>query len=134
MGKKTIMAAVIGAFMAAFSSCAGDIGKLSQDIDYLAYVITESNHPALEEGVHAYMVRNKEKDCYYFRKTNDTPASLELICKGTWAPAAGRLMVNELEEMKDINILDMKLSIKSALQNDREAELDVFAQQIVDAM
>lgn len=84
MGKKTIMAAVIGAFMAAFSSCAGDIGKLSQDIDYLAYVITESNHPALEEGVHAYMVRNKEKDCYYFRKTNDTPASLELICKGTY--------------------------------------------------
>ena len=62
---------------------------------------------------------------------NRTVAIME---NGTWAPAAGRLMVNELEEMKNIHILDMKLAIKSALQNDREAELDAFAQQIVDAM
>ena len=62
---------------------------------------------------------------------NRTVAIME---NGTWAPAAGRLMVKELEEMKNINILDMKLAIKSALQNDREAELDTFAQQIVDAM
>jgi len=62
---------------------------------------------------------------------NRTVAIME---NGTWAPAAGRLMVKELEEMKNINILDMKLAIKSALQNDREAELDAFAQQIVDAM
>jgi len=62
---------------------------------------------------------------------NRTVAIME---NGTWAPAAGRLMMKELEEMKNINILDMKLAIKSALQNDREAELDAFAQQIVDAM
>jgi flavorubredoxin len=62
---------------------------------------------------------------------NRTVAIME---NGTWAPAAGRLMIKELEEMKNINILDMKLAIKSALLNDREAELDAFAQQIVDAM
>ena len=62
---------------------------------------------------------------------NRTVAIME---NGTWAPAAGRLMIKELEEMKNINILDMKLAINSALQNDREAELDAFAQQIVDAM
>ena len=62
---------------------------------------------------------------------NRTVAIME---NGTWAPAAARLMIKELEEMKNINILDMKLSIKSALQNDREADLDAFAQQIVDAM
>ena len=62
---------------------------------------------------------------------NRTVAIME---NGTWAPAAGRLMMKELEEMKNINVLDMKLAIKSALQNDREAELDTFAQQIVDAM
>jgi len=60
--------------------------------------------------------------------------TIAIMENGTWAPAAGRLMIKELEEMKNINILDMKLSIKSALQNDREAELDAFAQQIVDAM
>ena len=62
---------------------------------------------------------------------NRTVAIME---NGTWAPAAGRLMTKELEEMKNINILDMKLTIKSALQNDRETELDAFAQQIVDTM
>lgn len=62
---------------------------------------------------------------------NRTVAIME---NGTWAPMAGRFMMKELEEMKNINILDMKISIKSALQNDREAELDAFAQQIVDAM
>jgi flavorubredoxin len=62
---------------------------------------------------------------------NRTVAIME---NGTWAPAAGRLMVKELEEMKNMNILDMKLAIKSALHNDRETELDTFVQQIVDAM
>lgn len=62
---------------------------------------------------------------------NRTVAIME---NGTWAPAAGRLMLKELEEMKNITVLDKKLAIKSALLNDREAELDAFAQQIVDAM
>ena len=62
---------------------------------------------------------------------NRTVAIME---NGTWAPAAGRLMLKELEEMKNITVLEMKLAIKSALLNDREAELDAFAQQIVDAM
>ena len=60
--------------------------------------------------------------------------TVAIMGNGTWAPAAGRLMLKELEEMKNITILDMKLAIKSALLNDREAELDAFAQQIVDAM
>ena len=82
MKEKFRFAAVIAAVLGTLSSCAGDIGKLSTDIDYLAYAITESNHPALEAGVYAYMVRNNEKDCYYFRKTSDSPVSLEYICKG----------------------------------------------------
>lgn len=84
MKKKFRFAAIIAAVLGTLSSCAGDIGKLSTDIDYLAYAITESNHPALEAGVYAYMVRNKEKDCYYFRKTSDSPVSLEYICKGKY--------------------------------------------------
>lgn len=84
MKKRIILITILTAVIATISSCAGDIGKLSTDIDYLAYAITESNHPALEEGVYAYMVRNKEKDCYYFRKTGDNPVSLEYICKGTY--------------------------------------------------
>ena len=53
---------------------------------------------------------------------------------GTWAPTAGKQIVKKLEEMKEIELLTQQLSIKSVLKNDREAELDAFAQQIIDAM
>ena len=96
MKKRIILITILTAVIATISSCAGDIGKLSTDIDYLAYAITESNHPALEEGVYAYMVRNKEKDCYYFRKTGDNPVSLEYICKGTYKVDAKVVFNDEL--------------------------------------
>ena len=62
---------------------------------------------------------------------NKTVALME---NGTWAAASGRLITAKLEEMKNITLLDTKISIRSALQNGRETELDAFAQQIVEAM
>ena len=62
---------------------------------------------------------------------NKTVALME---NGTWAAASGRLITAKLEEMKNTTLLDTKISIKSALQNGRETELDAFAQQIVEAM
>lgn len=53
---------------------------------------------------------------------------------GTWAPTAGKQIVKQLEEMKNMTLLEQQLSIKSALKNDREEELDAFAQQIVDSL
>ena len=55
--------------------------------------------------------------------------TVALMDNGTWAP-----MVKKLEEMKEMELLTQQLSIKSVLKNDREAELDAFAQQIIDAM
>ena len=43
-------------------------------------------------------------------------------------------MIKMLKEMKDMTILDMQLSIKSTLKQERAEELAAFAQQIVDAM
>ena len=62
---------------------------------------------------------------------NKTVALME---NGTWAAASGRLITAKLEGMKNITLLDTKISIKSALQNGRETELDAFAQQIVEEM
>ena len=62
---------------------------------------------------------------------NKTVALME---NGTWAAASGRLITAKLEEMKNITLLDTKISIRSALQNGRETELDAFAQQIVEEM
>ena len=60
--------------------------------------------------------------------------TVALMDNGTWAPTAGKQIVKKLEEMKEIELLTQQLSIKSVLKNDREAELDAFAQQIIDAM
>ena len=60
--------------------------------------------------------------------------TVALMENGTWAAASGRLITAKLEEMKNITLLDTKISIRSALQNGRETELDAFAQQIVEEM
>lgn len=60
--------------------------------------------------------------------------TVAVMDNGTWAPTAGKQMVKCLEEMKEMHVLDLKLSIKSALKQERAEELDAFAQQIVDAL
>ena len=60
--------------------------------------------------------------------------TVALMDNGTWAPTAGKQIVKKLEEMKEMELLTQQSSIKSVLKNDREAELDAFAQQIIDAM
>lgn len=60
--------------------------------------------------------------------------TVALMDNGTWAPTAGKQIVKKLDEMKEMELLTQQLSIKSVLKNDREAELDAFAQQIIDAM
>ena len=59
--------------------------------------------------------------------------TVALMDNGTWAPAAGRMIVKRLEEMKDITVLE-QLSIKSVLREDRADELEAFARKIVEAM
>lgn len=60
--------------------------------------------------------------------------TVALMDNGTWAPTAGKQIVKKLEEMKEMKILTQQLSIKSVLKNDREEEMEAFAQQIIDAM
>lgn len=60
--------------------------------------------------------------------------TVALIDNGSWAPTAGKQIVKKLEELKDINLLEMQLSVKSALKAGQEEELDQFAQQIVDSL
>ena len=60
--------------------------------------------------------------------------TVAVVENGTWAPAAGRQIIKKLEDMKEMKILDMQLSLKSTLKNEREEELDVFVKQIVESM
>ena len=44
------------------------------------------------------------------------------------------MITKELEEMKEMQILDKKLSLKSVLKQGQEEELEAFVSQIVEAM
>ena len=60
--------------------------------------------------------------------------TVALMDNGTWAPAAGKMIEKALLEMKNITILDEKISMKSTLKQDREAELEALADSIIASM
>lgn len=60
--------------------------------------------------------------------------TVAVMDNGTWAVTAGKQIIQRLEELKQMNILEQKLSMKSALKQEQAEELEAFAQQIVDAM
>lgn len=63
--------------------------------------------------------------------TNRTAA---LIQNGTWAATATKQMRDILGTMKNINVLEEEVTIKSALKNDQMASLDALADAIAAAI
>jgi flavorubredoxin/rubredoxin len=51
-----------------------------------------------------------------------------LIQNGSWAPASGKLMTQILEGMKNIEVLEAPITLKSALAQGQEKELEALAQ------
>jgi flavorubredoxin len=54
-----------------------------------------------------------------------------LIENGTWAPQAAKIMRTALENMKEIEIVEPTVSIKSALKKDDEPQLNALADAIL---
>lgn len=59
--------------------------------------------------------------------------TVALVENGTWAAASGKLIAKKLEEMKDMTVLEQKLSLKSTLKQTQEEELESFVQQIAES-
>jgi flavorubredoxin len=53
-----------------------------------------------------------------------------LIENGSWAPAAARLMRTKLEEMKDIHLYETVVSLRSALNQTSEAQMDALVAEL----
>ena len=53
-----------------------------------------------------------------------------LIENGSWAPAAARLMRTKLEEMKDINLYETVVSLRGALNQTSEAQMDALVAEL----
>ncbi len=60
--------------------------------------------------------------------------TVALIQNGTWGPNAGKQMRELLEGMKNINILDNMVTVKSRLTEAQNADLDALADAIVASM
>ncbi len=59
--------------------------KIKITDSYLAYVIKESNHPALSNSTALYLINNEAKDCYFFRYSDyKNELSQTPIAKGTY--------------------------------------------------
>ena len=56
-----------------------------------------------------------------------------LAQNGTWAPMSGKIMQEMLSHLKNCTVLPEMLTITSALDADRESDVESFIEQIVDA-
>ena len=56
--------------------------------------------------------------------------TVAVLDNGTWASSAGKQMCQKLAEMKEMKILDTKITIKSALKESQLAELDTLVEEI----
>ncbi|MDD3334813.1 MAG: FprA family A-type flavoprotein [Eubacteriales bacterium] len=54
-----------------------------------------------------------------------------LVENGSWAPAAGKLMKAVLESMKDIQMVEPMVSVRSALREEQLAQLTTLARELL---
>ncbi len=53
---------------------------------------------------------------------------------GSWAPKAGSLIAEALDEMKEMSIVDPNVTVTSAVNGQSDKELDTLADAIIDSM
>ena len=53
-----------------------------------------------------------------------------LIENGSWAPAAARLMRAELEKMKELRLCETEVSLRGALNQTSEAQMDALVAEL----
>ena len=60
--------------------------------------------------------------------------TVALMENGTWAAMAAKQMREKLSELKEVTVLDTQVTIRSAMLADQRAELEAFADAIVQTM
>ncbi|HSH35853.1 FprA family A-type flavoprotein, partial [Schnuerera sp.] len=60
--------------------------------------------------------------------------TVAIIENGTWAPRAGQLIRKLLGEMKEMNVLENDILIKSSMKNENIDEMDAIADSIIESM
>lgn len=114
--------------IAVYDASKTDVSELIAEIFRVSHVVIAC--PTYNGGIYP-PIENLLAHMKALAVQNRTVAVMD---NGTWAATAGKQIAKQLEEMKNMTVLDQKLSIKSTLKADQEDNLDAFAQQIIDAM
>lgn len=72
-----------------------------------------------------------EQFLFHLKERNYQNRTVGIIENGTWAPTAGKCMTDILNEMKDINIIEPMVTIRSTLNNESKTKLEELAKNIV---
>jgi flavorubredoxin len=67
----------------------------------------------------------------HLKSKNYQKRTVGIIENGSWAPMAGKLMKETLSGMKEINILEPTVTIKSSLNAESEAALEALAEALL---
>lgn len=83
--------------------------------------------PTYDAGLFPFM----EKFLRHLKHKNYQNRTVEIIENGSWAPAAAKNMKELLEQMKDINIVEPIIHIKTTMSIENEAEMRELAKAIL---
>lgn len=76
-------------------------------------------------------VENFIKD---MKHANLQKRTVGIIYNGTWAPRAGKLMVDAVSEMKEMNILEGHVQIDSSMKEENISQMESLADSIIESM
>lgn len=115
-----------------------DIKMYDVSTTHFSYILSDAfkySHivfasPTYNNGIFVYM-ENLLNDIAAHNLQNRTIALVE---NGSWAPVSGKLMTEIISKMKNIQIIEPKITIKSAVKASKEAEIDELAQLIADSV
>ena len=68
----------------------------------------------------------------YLKERNYQKRKVAIIENGSWAPSAGRCMKNMLQEMKNLDIIEPTITIKSTMNEQNVEEMNKLAQGLGD--
>lgn len=67
----------------------------------------------------------------HLSERNYQKRTIALIENGSWAPTAAKKMTDMLSSLKDVKILDNKVTIKIAVTQEVVAQLEALAEEIL---
>lgn len=101
-----------------------DVSTLISEIFRVSHLVFAC--PTYNAGIYPVM-SNLLHDMKALNVQNKTVALME---NGTWAATTAKQMRTELEQLKNMTILENQITIKSAMKEEQEAELEQMAEKI----